>query len=123
MACVTNVNYFVIINGYPSKFFRVGRGLRQGCSISPLLFILVMDGLSFHIKKAVLDGQFLSLHMGNYIKISHSFFVDDVLIMGMLNRFSWLTLFHVFSKLLMLLDYIRIFKIPLYIMATATWRY
>lgn len=28
MAYVTNVNYDVIINGYPLSFFRVGRGLR-----------------------------------------------------------------------------------------------
>jgi len=30
--------------------------------------------------------------------ISHSFFVDDVLIVGILNRFSWLHLFHIFTK-------------------------
>jgi len=28
MACVTNVNYVVLINEYPTHFFRVGRGLR-----------------------------------------------------------------------------------------------
>jgi len=57
-----------------------------------------MDRLSLHINKEVLDGKFQALHMGNDIKISHSFFVDDVLIMGMLNLFAWLTLFHVFTK-------------------------
>lgn len=31
--------------------------------------------------------------MGNNIKILHGFFVDDVLIKGMLNRFAWLCLF------------------------------
>ena len=36
--------------------------------------------------------------MGNNIKISHGFFVNDVLIMGMLSRFSSLTLFHIFKK-------------------------
>jgi len=57
-----------------------------------------MDGLSLHINKAILDGQFQALHMGNDINISHSFFMDDVLIMGMLNCFAWMTLFHVFTK-------------------------
>jgi len=57
-----------------------------------------MDGLILHIKKAVAEGQFLALNMGSDNDISHSFFVDDVLIMGMLNHFSWLTLFHKFTK-------------------------
>jgi len=49
MACVTNVHYAVVINGYPTKLFKKGRGLRQCCSLSPLLFILAMDGLRLHI--------------------------------------------------------------------------
>jgi len=36
--------------------------------------------------------------MGNDIDISHNFFVDDVLTMGMLNQFAWLILFEIFSK-------------------------
>lgn len=92
MECVTNVNYVVIINGYPTQLFRASRGLRQGCSLSLLLFISAMDGLSFHIKKEVVHDQFQAMHMGKNIKISHGFFVDDVLIMGMLNRFAWLLL-------------------------------
>lgn len=57
------------------------------------------DGwVKFPYKKVVSDGQFQALPMGNDIKISHKFFVDDFLIMGMVNRFAWLTLFQVFSK-------------------------
>jgi len=98
MACVSNVNYVVIINGYPTQFFRASRGLPQGCSLSPLLFILARNGLSLHLKNAVVNDQFQSLHMGNNIKISHGFFVDDVLIMGKVNRFAWLFLLHIFTK-------------------------
>lgn len=51
MACVKNVRYAVVVNGYPSHYFGASRGLRQGCSLSPLLFILSIDGISLHIKK------------------------------------------------------------------------
>lgn len=57
MACVENVNYMVIINGIPSHFFQAERGLRQGCPLSPLLFILAMNSLSIHINKAVSENR------------------------------------------------------------------
>lgn len=46
MACVTNIKLSVLVNGSPSYFFHSHMGLRQGCPLSPLFFILVMDGLS-----------------------------------------------------------------------------
>lgn len=57
MACVELVDYAIIINGIPSPFFHVERGLRQGCSLSPLLFILAMNSLSLHINKVVNENM------------------------------------------------------------------
>lgn len=57
-----------------------------------------MDGLSLHITEAVTTGLFSPLKLGRNIQISHSFFVDDVLILGLLNRFSWCHLFQIFHK-------------------------
>eukprot|EP00253_Pinus_taeda_P023722 PITA_23722 len=56
-ACFANVNYAVIINDLPSPFFQAHRGLRQGCPLSPLLFILVINSLSLHINRAVNEGH------------------------------------------------------------------
>eukprot|EP00253_Pinus_taeda_P028798 PITA_28798 len=46
MSCISDVPYSVLLNGTPTPFFTAERGLRQGCPLSPLLFLLVMEGLS-----------------------------------------------------------------------------
>ncbi len=42
-SCVTN-------NGYASSFFPVSRGIRQGCPLSAMLFLVVVELLADHIK-------------------------------------------------------------------------
>lgn len=89
MSCVENVKCLVIVNGIPSYFFQAERGLRQGCPLSPLLFILVINSLSLQINKAVEDKRCRSVNICKDISISHNLFVDDVLIFAMLCRASW----------------------------------
>jgi hypothetical protein len=56
MACVSSTTYAILINGEASNFFKSNRGLRQGCPMSPLLFIMVMEGLSLALKKEKVEG-------------------------------------------------------------------
>eukprot|EP00253_Pinus_taeda_P027284 PITA_27284 len=53
MECIENVNHAININGIPSPYFLAERGLRQGCPLAPIIFILAMNTLSLHINKAV----------------------------------------------------------------------
>ena len=42
----------MINNGYASEFFKLERGIRQGCPLSALLFILVVESLAIKIRSA-----------------------------------------------------------------------
>ena len=90
MACYENVNYVVLINGFPSPFFQAERGLRQGCPLSPLLFILAINTLSLHINHAVKLKRYAPIRICKNISISHNLFVDDVILFAMLTKVTWI---------------------------------
>ena len=57
----------VINNGYSSQFFNIERGVRQGCPLSGLLFVLCIEILAQSIKQ---DSEVLGIQVkGKEIKI------------------------------------------------------
>ena len=81
MNCVISATHVIMINGESTKFFKSGRGLRQDYPLSPLLFILVMEGLGLTLKEGQANGKLTGINVSRLIKILHLLFVDDVLIM------------------------------------------
>ena len=70
----TSIFSRVLVNGYTSEAFRVTHGVRQGCPLSPLLYILVAQTISSAIKKdPLIDG--FSLPDGQRAKIFQ--YADD----------------------------------------------
>jgi hypothetical protein len=95
MGNVSSACFSVLINGNPTNFFKGSRGIRQGFPLSPLLFLLVIEGLSILIKNAKRDGKLsgIKLCSGNFI--THLLFVDDILIFGNGSVSEW----HEFSAI------------------------
>jgi len=77
--CISSMQILVLVNGTPIGFFSSSRGLRQGDSLSFLLFVFVMDALGRMIPVAVSGRLLDAFSVGNGV-FSHILFVDDTLI-------------------------------------------
>lgn len=80
MSCITDVPYSVLLNGEATTFFTAERGLRQGCPLSPLLFLLIMEGLSRIILSTRDRHQITGIKIVDNFFLTHMLFVDDILI-------------------------------------------
>jgi len=99
MGCVCSANFVVLVNGSPSNFFKCGRGLRQGCPLSPLLFLLVVECLSRLILKEKREGTFSGFKISIRHLITYIMFVDDVLILGPGSIEEWFILKNILDSL------------------------
>jgi len=98
MSCVTSVNFAVLVNGSPSGFFKSSRGLRQGCPLSPLLFLLIIEGLSRSISLAKERGFIKGVIFSGNLSLTHLLFVDDVLLFGRLCALEWKWYYRIISE-------------------------
>lgn len=89
MSCVTSASFFVLINDEAADFFKSEKGLRQGCPLSPCLFILIMEGLTLMFKKSISKEEISGIKVTNFINIVHIMFVDGVLILSKANIMEW----------------------------------
>uniref|UniRef100_A0A2N9I5R6 Reverse transcriptase domain-containing protein n=1 Tax=Fagus sylvatica TaxID=28930 RepID=A0A2N9I5R6_FAGSY len=83
-ACISSVQFSVLVNGSPEGFFSCSRGLRQGDPLSPLLFLLVMEVLSRMLNKVEEEGLIQGFRAGSNavdgLCISHLLYADDTIL-------------------------------------------
>lgn len=81
--CLHSAFGSVLVNGSPTKEFKIKKGLCQGDPLSPFLFILAVEALNVAFLEAKNKKIFRGIHVGkNKIYISHLQFANDALIIG-----------------------------------------
>ncbi|XP_058726535.1 uncharacterized mitochondrial protein AtMg01250-like [Vicia villosa] len=73
----------VLVNGSPTKEFTVEKGLRQGDRLSSFLFVLITEGLTSLVRKAVGIGSFQGMDINDKCFVDILQFADDTLLVGM----------------------------------------
>jgi hypothetical protein len=75
--------FFFFSNGSPTPEISIQRGLKQGDPLAPFLFLLVVEGFSGVMRKAVDLEIFKGFSVGrNLVVISHLQYADDTLCIG-----------------------------------------
>ncbi|KAE8711371.1 Ethanolamine-phosphate cytidylyltransferase [Hibiscus syriacus] len=82
ICCLSTASISVLVNGSPTEEFSMGKGLRQGCSLSPLLFNLVGELLNRMLMKAADVGLFQGFTFGrsDALSLTHLQFADDLIV-------------------------------------------
>jgi ribonuclease HI/exonuclease III len=82
-ACIAAPWIAPLINGRPTKFFQASRGLRQGCPMSPMLYVIQAAVLSYQFQSCLLNRSLPGIRITSSTKeLSHAQFADDTLLLG-----------------------------------------
>ena len=72
-----------MVNGRLTDFFKATRGLRQGCPLSPFLYILMAETLSRKLLAEKDAGYIPGIKIARgIVPINHAIFVNDSLLLG-----------------------------------------
>lgn len=87
-AILKTVRSSVLVNGSPSREFAMGKGLRQGDPLSPMLYIQVSEILHVLMEKVKQIGILQGVIIGSDMNISHLQFADDTIFFLHNNKMS-----------------------------------
>ena len=78
MNMVSFTRFHFLWNGSPLQEVVPTRGVWQGDSLSPYLFILCLERLSIYLEEAVHDKLIHPMSFRGRVRLSHLFFANDI---------------------------------------------
>jgi len=82
-SCISTTTISVLVNGEPTDAFHPQRGIRQGCPLSPYLFVLAVHELSIRLQNNIDCNNIQGITLGPNSPHIHSLlFADDLIICG-----------------------------------------
>lgn len=82
-SCISNVAFSINVNGQSFGHFNAARGIRQGCPLSPYLFVIAINELSVRLQRAMDEAELTGITLGPGCPPIHSIlFADDLIICG-----------------------------------------
>ncbi|CAN1131439.1 Transposon TX1 uncharacterized 149 kDa protein [Linum perenne] len=89
IACISTSSTQISWNGSLTPSFQPGRGLRQGCPLSPFLFTLCIERLSILINNSVAANEWKPIRLTkDGPALSHIFFADDLVLFGVAGQWQ-----------------------------------
>ncbi|GKV45602.1 hypothetical protein SLEP1_g52666 [Rubroshorea leprosula] len=83
MECLSSSMVSVLVNGSPTRQFTISRGLQQGDPLSPLLFLIIAEGINGLVLNVVDKGLLEGVEVGDKgFKVTHLQYADDTLLFG-----------------------------------------
>ena len=81
--CISSPEFAVLVNDEPSHLFSYQRGLRQGCPLSPYLFVIAINELSIRLQENLQSNNLTGVSLGTGCPAIHSLlFADDLILCG-----------------------------------------
>ncbi|KAJ9543548.1 hypothetical protein OSB04_023255 [Centaurea solstitialis] len=81
--CLKSASISILVNGAPTKEFKMTRGIRQGNPLAPFLFLLIAEGLHILMLEAREKGLFDGVRVGkDGVEVSHLQYADDAVFFG-----------------------------------------
>ncbi|WZZ77741.1 hypothetical protein YC2023_098313 [Brassica napus] len=78
--CISTAAFSVSVNGSLEGFFTSARGIRQGCSLSPYLYVIINNVLSKMLNQEAGTGLFEYHPQCQGVGLTHLSFADDILV-------------------------------------------
>lgn len=72
----------LLVNGSPTKYFMVKKGLRQGDPLSPFLFVIAVEGMAALVRQVVNRGVYSAFHIADNCNVDILQYADDMLLVG-----------------------------------------